>query len=173
MINELYTKADEKSDVEFANITEDGLYTGRLAAQVLSKQDSKFVEEGKEPRNQISYVFDLLNENGESVHVSTKPCSISMGDKANLPKIWNVKTGEDLTKILYDAAGKPKELYVKCLVTVKETETGIFPTVTKVSKIMPESEQPATKLTEFDLKVYGREAEAVEMTPDYQAATEA
>jgi hypothetical protein len=166
-LSDLYQNADNKSNVEFANITEEGIYTGRLAAQILSKQDAKFVENGKEPRDQISYVFDLLNEKGESVHVSTKPCSISFGDKANLPKIWNVKTGEDLNKVLYDAEGKPKEVYVKCMVTIKETDNGIFPTVMKVSKIMPESEQPATKLSEFDIKVYGRDAEAIELTPDY------
>lgn len=169
-INELYNKADEKTNEAWANITSDGTYDGRLAAAIISEQNPEYVPEGEEPKRLISYIFDLLNENGESVHVSTKPCTISFTEKSNLPKIWKVKSGKELAALLNDDKGALKDIYVKCLVEVRETEKGIFPTVTKVSKILNKSEQPATRLSDWDLRVYGRDPLAYELTPDYDKA---
>lgn len=165
-LTDLYKEADAKTNEAWANIAEDGIYKGRLAAQILSEQQYK----PEDPvRQVISYVFDLINNEGESVHVSTKPCGISFTDKSRLPQIWKVKSGEELTAILAGEDGKLKDVYVECLVEVHETEKGIFPTVTKVSKITAKTEQPATKLSDWDLKVYGREPIGVELTPDYNA----
>lgn len=167
-LNELYKKADEKTNEAWANIDSDGTYNGRLAATIISEQNASYVPEGETPKQLISYVFDLLNEKGESVHVHTKPCTISFTDKSRLPQIWKVKNGEELSALLCDAEGKAKDVYVKCLVEVKETDKGIFPTVTKVSKIIDKTDQPATKLSDWDLKVYGKEAISYELTPEYE-----
>ena len=169
-LTDLYEKADSKTNEAWANITEDGAYNGRLAAAIMSEQSKEFVAEGAEPKVLVSYVFDLLNKKGESVHVSTKPCTISFTDKSRLPQIWKVKSGAELKTLLNDADGNLKDLYVTCVVDVKETEKGFFPTVTKVSKIMDKTEQPATKLSDWDLKVYGRAPLEVYLTPDYEAS---
>ena len=169
-LNDLYNKADEKTNEAWANIESDGTYEGRLAATILSEQDKNYVADGAEPKRLVSYVFDLLNEKGESVHVSTKPCTISFTDKSRLPVIWKVKNGKELSALLNDADGKLKDIYVKCLVEVRETDKGIFPTVTKVSKILEKTEQQATKLSNWDLKVYGRDPIGYELTPDYEKA---
>lgn len=169
-LNDLYEKADEKTNEAWANITEDGTYNGRLAAAIMSEQSKEYVADGAEPKVLVSYVFDLLNEKGESVHVSTKPCTISFTDKSKLPQIWKVKSGAELKALLNDDNGNLKDLFVRCVVEVKETEKGFFPTVTKVSKIMDKTEQNATKLSDWDLKVYGRTPLEVYLTPDYEAS---
>lgn len=165
--NELYT---QKTNEAFDNIEKSGMYKGRLIAVKISKQSPQFVEEGKEPKNLVSFLWDCKNKAGKSVHVSTKPCTISFTDKSRLPQIWKVKSGAELKSLLNDDNGNLKDLYVKCLVEVKETEKGFFPTVTKVSKITDKTEQAATKLSDWDLKVYGRAPLEVYLTPDYEAS---
>lgn len=81
--NELYT---QKTNEAFDNIEKAGIYKGRLIAVKISKQSPQFVEEDKEPKKLISFLWDCKNKAGKSVHVSTKPCTISFTEKSTLPK---------------------------------------------------------------------------------------
>ena len=115
-------KYDVNSNVEgFYFIKEEGYYSGRLCAVRISKQDKQFVEEGKQPRDQISFVFDIINEDGNHVHVQTKPSSITFGERSNIPKLWakvkELKNGSDLSNFLYKEGGLGKVFKVNVEVT--------------------------------------------------------
>ena len=171
-LNELYTNRNSAAGNDFANISEDGMYLGRLAGQIMLKQSKEYTKEGEEPKELVSFVFDLINDNGESVHVRTKPSSFSFGEKANLPGLWNVKNAKELQDLIVDMEKDClKDVYVRCIVVVDHKENGDFPRVTKVSKIMPATDQTATALTKWDLKPYGQEPTDVFLTPDYEAVT--
>ena len=172
-LNDVYDNANAAGNGEdFENIVEDGMYEGRLAAQVISLQDDKYRETNedgtlKPARELVSFVFDLINENGKSVKVRTKPCSFSFGDKANLPKIWNVTTPQELKSLLVHDGEFLNDVYVKCMVEVTHKDNGDFPMVKKVSKILEKSAQPATTLSDYDKKVYGKVPEAIYYTVEY------
>jgi hypothetical protein len=175
MINykELYTQTTNEA---FANIEKAGIYKGRLMAVRISKQAEQFVEEGKEPRNQVSFLWDCKNKAGQSVHVSTKPCGISFTDKSNLPKIWenvgSVNSLENYLKIVYDKNNNVKDIFATLDIKVVEKENGIYPTVTKVLELEePIKDFGVTPLTDYDKKVYGVEAIDIDLNPAY-AGTE-
>jgi hypothetical protein len=175
MINykELYTQTTNEA---FANIEKAGIYKGRLMAVRISKQAEQFVEEGKEPRNQVSFLWDCKNKAGQSVHVSTKPCGISFTDKSNLPKIWenvgSVNSLENYLKIVYDKNNNVKDIFATLDIKVVEKENGIYPTVTKVLELEePIKDFGVTPLTDYDKKVYGVEAIDIDLKPAY-AGTE-
>lgn len=175
MINykELYTQTTNEA---FANIEKAGIYKGRLMAVRISKQAEQFVEEGKEPRNQVSFLWDCKNKAGQSVHVSTKPCGISFTDKSNLPKIWenvgSVNSLENYLKIVYDKNNNVKDIFATLDIKVVEKENGIYPTVTKVLELEePIKDFGVTPLTDYDKKVYGVEAIDIDLNPVY-AGTE-
>lgn len=175
MINykDLYTQTTNEA---FANIEKAGIYKGRLMAVRISKQAEQFVEEGKEPRNQVSFLWDCKNKAGQSVHVSTKPCGISFTDKSNLPKIWenvgNVNSLENYLKIVYDKNNNVKDIFATLDIKVVEKENGIYPTVTKVLELEePIKDFGVTALTDYDKKVYGVEAIDIDLNPVY-AGTE-
>lgn len=175
MINykDLYTQTTNEA---FANIEKAGIYKGRLMAVRISKQAEQFVEEGKEPRNQVSFLWDCKNKAGQSVHVSTKPCGISFTDKSNLPKIWenvgSVNSLENYLKIVYDKNNNVKDIFATLDIKVVEKENGIYPTVTKVLELEePIKDFGVTALTDYDKKVYGVEAIDIDLNPVY-AGTE-
>lgn len=175
MINykDLYTQTTNEA---FANIEKAGIYKGRLMAVRISKQAEQFVEEGKEPRNQVSFLWDCKNKAGQSVHVSTKPCGISFTDKSNLPKIWenvgSVNSLENYLKIVYDKNNNVKDIFATLDIKVVEKENGIYPTVTKVLELEePIKDFGVTPLTDYDKKVYGVEAIDIDLNPAY-AGTE-
>lgn len=175
MINykDLYTQTTNEA---FANIEKAGIYKGRLMAVRISKQAEQFVEEGKEPRNQVSFLWDCKNKAGQSVHVSTKPCGISFTDKSNLPKIWenvgSVNSLENYLKIVYDKNNNVKDIFATLDIKVVEKENGIYPTVTKVLELEePIKDFGVTPLTDYDKKVYGVEAIDIDLNPVY-AGTE-
>lgn len=171
-LNELYTNTNSTASNDFANISEDGMYLGRLAGQIMLKQSKEFTKEGEEPKELVTFIFDLINDNGESVHVRTKPSSFSFGEKAKLPGLWNVKSAKELQELIVDTDKDClKDVFVKCMVEVDHKENGDFPRVTKVSKIMATTDQTATALNKWDLKPYGQEPTDVFLTPDYEAAT--
>lgn len=166
-------KYDVNSNVEgFYFIKEEGYYSGRLCAVRISKQDKQFVEEGKQPRDQISFVFDIINEDGNHVHVQTKPSSITFGERSNIPKLWakvkELKNGSDLSNFLYKEGGLGKVFKVNVEVTEKDDQ--VFNTVTKVSGESAMEIEPS-KLTSWDLKVFGKDCEEYDLAEGYEVAT--
>ena len=167
--NELYT---QKTNDAFANIEKAGIYKGRLMAVKISKQPEQFVEEGKTPKNLVSFLWDCKNKAGESVHVSTKPCGISFTDKSNLPKIWEnvgaVDSLDNYLKIVYDKHNNVKDIFATLDVKVDVKENGVFPTVTKVLELEePIKDFGVTEVTDYDKKVYGVEAIDIDFNPVY------
>lgn len=167
--NELYT---QKTNDAFDNIEKAGIYKGRLIAVKISKQSPQFVEEGKEPKNLVSFLWDCKNKAGKSVHVSTKPCTISFTDKSTLPKIWeNVGAADSLDnylKIVYDKNNNVKDIFATLDIKVDVKENGSFATVTKVLELEePIKDFGITKLTDYDKKVYGTEAIDIDINPVY------
>ena len=168
--NELYT---QKTNEAFENIEKAGIYKGRLIAVKISKQSPQFVEEGNEPKNLVSFLWDCKNKAGKSVHVSTKPCTISFTEKSTLPKIWEnvatVNSLENYLKIVYDDNNNVKDIFATLDIKVDVKENGTFPTVTKVLEL----EEPiegfeTTKVTDYDRKVYGVEAIDIDINPAYE-----
>jgi hypothetical protein len=173
MINfEKYYNANDNGD--FAVINEEGSYHARLMMVRISKQD-KYIEEGKEPRDQISFLFDVLNEKGLSCHVATRPTSITFTDRSNLPKILNKlgqpTCGKELQELLYTKDGELKDIYCKVYVDVQEKENGIFNNVTKIISVEEPTDQPVSKIVDWDLKVFGKDIEAGDVNPAYKAAS--
>ena len=168
--NELYT---QKTNEAFANIEKAGVYKGRLIAVKISKQSEKFIEEGKEPKNLVSFLWDCKNKAGKSVHVSTKPCTISFTEKSTLPKIWeNVGQADSLEKylkIVYDKNNNVNDIFATLDIKVDVKDNGTFPTVTKVLELEePIKDFGITKITDYDRKVYGVEAIAIDINPVYE-----
>ena len=168
--NELYT---QKTNEAFANIDKAGIYKGRLIAVKISKQNEKFIEEGKEPKNLVSFLWDCKNKAGKSVHVSTKPCTISFTEKSTLPKIWeNVGQADSLEnylKIVYDKNNNVNDIFATLDIKVDVKENGTFPTVTKVLELEePIKDFGITKVTDYDRKVYGVEAIDIDINPVYE-----
>ena len=168
--NELYT---QKTNEAFENIEKAGVYKGRLIAVKISKQSEKFTEEGKEPKNLVSFLWDCKNKAGKSVHVSTKPCTISFTEKSTLPKIWeNVGQADSLEnylKIVYDKNNNLKDIFATLDIKVDVKENGTFPTVTKVLELEePINDFGITKVTDYDRKVYGVEAIDIDINPVYE-----
>lgn len=167
--NELYT---QKTNDAFNNIEKGGLYKGRLIAVKISKQSPQFVEEGKEPKNLVSFLWDCKNKAGKSVHVSTRPCTISFTDKSTLPKIWenagDSSSLENYLKIVYDKNNNVKDIFATLDIKVDTKENGTFATVTKVSELEePIKDFGVTKVTDYDRKVYGVEAIDIDINPVY------
>ena len=168
--NELYT---QKTNDAFNNIEKAGVYKGRLIAVKISKQSPQFVEEGKEPKNLVSFLWDCKNKAGKSVHVSTKPCTISFTEKSTLPKIWeNVGQADSLEnylKIVYDKNNYVKDIFATLDIKVDVKDNGTFPTVTKVLELEePIKDFGVTKITDYDRKVYGVEAIAMDINQVYE-----
>ena len=168
--NELYT---QKTNDAFENIEKAGIYKGRLIAVKISKQSPQFVEEGKQPKNLVSFLWDCKNKAGKSVHVSTKPCTISFTEKSTLPKIWeNVGQADSLEnylKIVYDKNNNVNDIFATLDIKVDVKENGTFPTVTKVLELEePIKDFGITKVTDYDRKVYGVEAIDIDINPVYE-----
>lgn len=168
--NELYKN---KTTEAFDNIEKAGIYKGRLMAVKISKQSEQFVEEGKEPRMQVSFLWDCKNKAGKSVHVSTKPCGISFTDKSNLPKIWeNVSEIDSLEKylsVVYDKNNNVKDIFATLDVKVDVKDNGIFPTVTKVLELEePIKDFGISEISDYDRKVYGTPVIDMDINPVYE-----
>lgn len=167
--NELYT---QKTNAAFDNIEKGGLYKGRLIAVKISKQSPQFVEAGKEPKNLVSFLWDCKNKAGKSVHVSTRPCTISFTEKSTLPKIWenagDSSSLENYLKIVYDKNNNVKDIFATLDIKVEVKENGTFATITKVSELEePIKDFGVTKVTDYDRKVYGVEAIDIDINPVY------
>lgn len=167
--NEIYT---QKTNDAFDNIEKTGLYKGRLMMVRISKQTEQYVEKGKDPKTLVSFVWDCKNKAGKSVHVSTKPCTLSFTDKSNLPGIWaaagKITNLDEYLKLVYDKAGEVKDIFATLNVEVKEKENGNFATVLSIAELEePIKDFGVTKVTDYDKKVYGVEALNIDFNPVY------
>lgn len=158
MIN--YEKYNTQTTLDaFAVIDQESIYQAQLMLVRVSKQNERFVDEGKEPKNLISFVFNVKNSKGKSVHVSTKPTTISFTDKSNLPKIWQnvfeLKEAKDLSNVLYEN-GKLKDISCNVYVTVTKKEDKLYNEVSKVVGLIDKFKFADEKIyTDWDLRVYG------------------
>lgn len=163
-----FNKYKNNTTEAFTVIESSDTYPARLFAIKLSKQDPKFVDDGKDPKDQISFMFDVLDDNKNHVHVSTKPMSIAFSDKAGLPKLFEgvteLKTGDDMTKFFYDDKGLGATF--KVMVSVKKVEDKIYNTVTSVIKRINDTIEPST-VTAWDLNVYGKACEQFDLAEGY------
>ena len=160
----------------FAHITKPGSYKGRLVAIRESMENMKFVEEGKEPRKLVSFVFDVLNKEGASVHVASKAMSATFTDKSSMPKFWNnvakLTNGKDLQTFLFNNPEELKEMYLELSVSVQTKGDKTYNTVEGVFDVTDPTDQKATKVTSYDLKVYGVPCDEYVLTKDYKTATD-
>lgn len=151
-------KYASKTTDAFATIQEDGYYEGRLFGIRISEQAKEFVEEGKEPKEQISFLFDIINSDGNHVHVATKPCTVSFTNKSNLPKLFEkvtkLSSTKDFNKWMFDE--KNFGDIFKLNVEVKENNGKYYPTVTSVKSKVQNGRMDISAVTEYDLKVYGQ-----------------
>lgn len=167
--NEIYT---QKTNDAFDNIEKTGLYKGRLMMVRISKQSEQYVEKGKDPKTLVSFVWDCKNKAGKSVHVSTKPCTLSFTDKSNLPEIWSAagKIGslDEYLKLIYNKSGEVKDIFATLNIEVVEKDNGNFATVKSIAEVEePIKNFGVTKVTEYDMKVYGKPAESIDYNPMY------
>lgn len=167
-----FEKFENKATNEaWATITKEKIYNGRLMAVRISKENPKFIDDGHEPRDLISFVFDVINDAGESVHVSTKPSTVSFTDKSKLPQVWanafELKSASDIAKNLYKD-GKLQPIPVSVYVSVVKKEDKVYNDVTKVVELLDKSEQKPSPATSWDLKVYGQDANEYDLAEGYE-----
>lgn len=167
--NEIYT---QKTNEAFENIEKSGLYKGRLMAVRICKQSERFVEEGKEPKHLVSFVWDCKNKAGKHVHVTTKPCTISFTDKSTLPKIWEnvapINSLETFLNTVYTKDNNVKDIYATLDIKVDVKENGSFPTVNKIAEVEDVIKDfGISKVTDYDRKVYGVDAISMDINPAY------
>jgi len=161
-LDNILLEADNKTTDAFANITEAGIYKGHLMA--FARAETTY---NGETSKKVFFTFDLLNSDGVAVHVKTKPCSLSFTDKSNLPKIWNVKNGAELSEKIYDSEHNLKGLAVECMVDVDIRENGAFPRVVKVTKILESTDFGDTTVHSYDLSIYGTKAQEYDIAQGY------
>lgn len=166
MIN--FDKFGNNSVESFGVIKDEDYYDGRLCIVRISKQDKKFVEDGKEPRDLISFVFDVVNKEGVHCHIPTKASSPTFGDQSNLPKLFakvaKLTSGKDLSKFLYDNGGLGSVYRVSVEVTEKDGQ--IFNRIDKISG-PSDAKIDASPINEWDLKIYGTPCEEYDLAEGY------
>ena len=171
-----YTNSNNNGD--FAVIEETGTYHARLVMVRMNKMDPKFLKDDEEPRDQISFLFDVLNNQGLSCHVATKPCTITFTDRSKLPgilgKLGQPTSGKELKELLYTKDGKLKDIY--CKVTVEATERpagdGYYNRVMKITAVEEPTGQPVSKLDDWDFKTFGKEVELYDVNPAYETKSD-
>lgn len=165
--NEMYS---ENNNEAFATIEKPGVYHGRLIGIRISEQDPKFVEEGKEPKKQVSFLWDVLNKEKLSCHTATKPCTISFTDRSKLPIIFEnvskLTKLDDYLKLLYNGSAV-KDIYASLLIKVTEKDGKFFSEVEKVVEFEDTTAQKTSTVTEWDKKVYGKECIDIDFNPKY------
>lgn len=159
----------------FAVISKAGAYNGRLIALRKSLQDERYAKDSKdnpvEPKELISFVFDIINKEGLHCHVATKPSTFSFTDKSNLPLIWSnvvsLGNAEDFNNFFYDKDGKLMDFFGLLNVTVTEKDGKIFNTVKSVVQESDKVDIETSELSDYDLKVYGKPCIEYELAKGY------
>lgn len=159
----------------FAVISKAGAYKGRLIALRKSLQDEKYAKDKDnnpvEPKELVSFVFDIINKEGLHCHVATKPSTFSFTDKSNLPAVWsNVVTlgsDDDFNDFFYDKDGKLKDFFGLLNVSAVDKEGKVYNTVTSVVQELDEKDLETSELSDYDLKVYGKPCIEYELAKGY------
>lgn len=162
-LNEVFENMKNNATKEFTPLA-DGVYTGRLCMARISKQASRFVKDGEQPKDQISFVFDV-----DGRYVSTKCFGISWTDKSSLPKFFKCAKCKNigefdkwLEKQLSKDAG-----YFNLFITTNEAGYNVL------ENIMGQPAEVDKKiegkvLPTFLNKVFGVECEESSISVDYK-----
>lgn len=162
---------------DFNVITKKGNYPAKLAVLRTSYQDEKYAKDKDnnpiEPKQLVSFVFDVLDKEGNNVHVHTKPCTISFNEKSNLPKLWEdaveISNMKEFQEFFYDAEGNLKDICVNVNVSVEEKDGKVYNQVKRVTEITESNDVKPSELFEWDLKVYGKPCDDYDCAPSYKA----
>lgn len=165
---------------EFKVIEKAGVYKARLAVLRTSWQDEKFAKKADgtpaDPKQLISFVWDVKDKNGEQIHVTTKASTISFNEKSNLTTLFkNVKTfknQEDFEKFIYDKDDNLVELFADVIVKVETNKTSgkVYNTVSEIVEITEDNGVKPSELTDWDLKVYGQECDQFILAGAYESS---
>lgn len=166
---------ESTNNQEFSFISKPGVYRARLAALRKSLQDEKFAKDKDgnptEPKELVSFVFDVQNKDGTNVHVHSKPCTCTFGDKSKLPTFFeNVKclsNMDDFKSLLWDENKNLKEFFCDVMVKVTTKDEKVFNEVTQIVEETGDNGVKATDLTDWDLKVYGKPCTEYDLAPSY------
>lgn len=154
----------------FTFITKPGVYKAKLIAVRQSLQDDKYIEEGKEPKELISFVWDVVANDGTQCHVDTKPCMISFSDGTKFAEMWgnvvSLKNMDDYYKFFYENE-KLKSISAQVMVKVQEKEGKVYNKVSEVISLEDSVDIKPSKVTEYDFRVYGKDCKAYDLAPEY------
>lgn len=146
----------------FAQITKAGAYNGRLIMLRKSLQDEKFAKDNKDgkPKELVSFVFDVINSEGQHVHVATRPCTFSFTDKSKLPELWaNVyafSNRKEFYSMLYDKDGNLMDFFGLLQISVEAKDDGkIYNSVKSIIQESDKTDIGTSELSDYDLRVYG------------------
>ena len=162
------------SNNEFNVITKKGIYPAKLAIVRSIMQDEKYAKDKDgnpiEPKQLVSFIFDVMDKEGKNVHVATKPCTISFNEKSNLPKLWEdaieLESYDDYIKFFYDGDNL-KDLCVNVNVAVEEKDGKVYNQVKQVMEVTESNDVKPSELTDWDLKVYGRPCDQYDLAKSY------
>jgi len=170
-------KFEERGTNEaFAQITKAGAYNGRLIMLRKSMQDEKYAKDvdgnPTKPKELISFVFDVVNNEGQHVHVSTRPCTFSFTDKSKLPEMWaNIRpltSPKDFAEMMYDKDGKLMDFFGLLQIRVDVKDDGkVFNSVTSIIQESDKQDIEVSELSDYDLRVYGKPCIEYELTKGY------
>lgn len=166
---------ESTNNQEFTFISKPGVYKARLAAVRKSMQDEKFAKDKDgnpiDPRELVSFVFDVQNKDGNNVHVHTKPCSITFSDKSKLPVFFENVKGlsklEDFETLLWDEKGNLKDFFCDVMVKVTTKDEKVFNEVTQIVEETGDNGVKASDLCDWDLKVFGKPCVEYDLAPSY------
>lgn len=166
---------DTNSSNTFTFISKPGVYKAKLIALRQSLQDDKFAidKEGNptEPKELISFVWDVATNDGTQCHVDTKPCMVSFSEKSKLPEMWgNVVELSDMSDyydFFYDKNDKLKSVNAQVMVKVQEKDGKVYNKVSEVVSLEDSVDIKPTPITEYDLRVYGKPCQDYDLTAEY------
>lgn len=166
---------ESNSTQDFTFISKPGVYKARLAAVRKSLQDEKYAKDKDgnpvDPKELVSFVFDVEDKNGNNVHVQTKPCSITFSDKSKLPVFFEnvvaLNSMEDFYKLLWDENDSLKDFFCDVMVKVTTKDEKVFNEVTQIVEATNDNGVKASDLCDWDLKVYGKPCTEYDLAPSY------
>lgn len=170
----------ESKGSEFKVIEKPGVYKARLAILRTSWQDEKFAKKPDgtptDPKQLISFVWDVKDKNGDQIHVTTKASSISFNEKSNLTALFkNVKTfknQEDFEKFIYDKDDNLAEIFADVMVKVDNNKTSgkVYNTVSEIIELTEDNGVKPSELNDWDLKVYGQACDEYVLAKAYEGS---
>lgn len=154
-----------KSQKQFVNEPLDnGVYTGKLCMVRISKQSHRFVKEGENPKDMISFVFDV-----EGKLIGTKAFGLSWTDKSALPKFFKMTKAKNLAE--FDAWLDKKLAATDGTfeLVIGRNDAG-YNTIDMVTSEKVTTEAKGCKIPKFFKKVFGEECVEYALADGYSIA---